>query len=187
MGIQLTLITFRSANQIFANMKNKLKKWLVVLLMAVMLCCILRQSSGQGKVSLAAGVGLPELINIGLRYQLADQAKAGFSVGWWPPSQPGWFSWGHLFSISGDFFIHFGGSSELTELRPWFARIGINYVCDSDEPWFLPVYLRIGRELNLDTDNGLSIDAGAGYNINHNATGVTPVMPVVGVSYFHRF
>lgn len=138
-------------------------------------------------MAIAPGVGFTELINLGLTFRVADQARVGFSVGWWPPSTEGWFGWGHLFVITGDFYTHFGGSSEYSTLRPWFARIGINYVREAEYSYFLPVYLRVGRELNIDENSGISIDAGVGYNLIYKSEGTAAVLPVFGICFFHRF
>ena len=163
-------------------------RWQVVVLRTAMLLIIQPpQSSGQGKVTFSPGVGFPELINAGFRYQVAGQSKIGLSVGWWPPSLSGsFFSWGHLVSYTGDFYAHFGRPSELSRLRPWFARIGISHIRDSGYPYLMFLYLRIGGEINFDTRNGLSIDGGFGYNVIPKYTGVT-VMPVTSISYYHRF
>ena len=168
-------------------MKNKANRLAGLLLLAALLCSMPRQSSGQSDVAIAPGVGFTELINLGLTFRVADQARVGFSVGWWPPSTEGWFGWGHLFAITGDFYTHFAGSSEYSTLRPWFARIGINYVRDADYSYFLPIYLRVGRELNIDESSGISIDAGAGYNLIYKSEGTAAVLPVFGICFFHRF
>jgi hypothetical protein len=138
-------------------------------------------------VDIAPGIGFTEMINFRLRFQVADQARVGFSIGWWPPSTSGWIGWGHLFAFTGDFYTHFGGSSEYSTLRPWFARIGINYVRDAEYSYFLPVYVRVGRELNIDSQTAVSIDAGAGLNLISGSAGTAALLPLLSISYVYRF
>ena len=168
-------------------MKNKTKGWAGVLLMAALLCCTSRQSSCQSKVDIAPGIGFTEMINLRLRFQVADQARVGFNIGWWPPSQEGWFGWGHIFSFTGDLYIHFAGSSDLSGLRPWFGRFGINYTRDADNAYFLPLCFRVGRELNIDSQTAVSIDAGAGFNLISGSAGTAALLPLLSINYVYRF
>ena len=55
------------------------------------------QTSGQEKVSISAGIGIPELLNVGVQYQL-NQVQLGLSIGSMPIKDES------LFSISGDVF-----------------------------------------------------------------------------------
>ena len=172
-------------------MKETKHKWLVIIMIVLIQFCISTQSSGQGKVSFAPGIGFPELINIGIKYQFAEQQRLGFSAGWWPPSS-GFLSWGHLVALNGDFYHHFGGSPEHFGLRPFFIRAGMNYVFDSDMSfsdmsYFFTLYLRIGMDIRISGYSGISIDAGPGYNTIHQKNGLFPFIPAFGASYFFRF
>jgi hypothetical protein len=163
-------------------------KWLFIALIVLIQFAVLTQSSGQGKLTLAPGIGLPDLINIGLKYEVAEQARLGFSAGWWPPSN-GFLSWGHLVALNGDFYHHFGGSPDQSGLRPFFIRTGLNYVFDFEygDSYFLTLYLRIGAEIRLSGNSGISIDAGPGYNTIHEKNGMSALIPVFGASYYYRF
>jgi len=130
------------------------------------------QLFGQEEVSISTGFGLPEALNIGIRYQIHDQAKIGLSVGWWEND----------ISLSGDYYYHFGGSSKFSDIRPWYVRIGLNYVLD----WWTGSYLRVGRDFNLGKSFGISIDAGLMYNFTYRKHGLHPFITVYGVSLFYR-
>jgi len=49
------------------------------------------QIFGQGKVSLSAGLGIPELINVGIQYRI-EQAQIGIGFGYFPQSSSGYDS-----------------------------------------------------------------------------------------------
>jgi long-subunit fatty acid transport protein len=170
-------------NQI--KMKNKMKTLSCIPLMITLLLCSGRQMSGQGKVTMSVGVGLPELINIGMKYQVLDQAKIGLSIGWWPGTQYA----GNLLSFSGDFYYHFAGSSKFSDLRPWFGRIGLNYdrenLTDIINWWYS--YLRIGRDFYFNKKFGVSFDAGLTYHFNPETTGNSTFGAALGGCLFYRF
>jgi hypothetical protein len=77
------------------------------------------QLFGQEKVNISVGVGFPEVINLGMRYQI-NQSQIGASIGWWPGNPDAFlFNWENILSFSGDYYYHFGGSSKFSDLRPW--------------------------------------------------------------------
>jgi|APLow6443716910_1056828.scaffolds.fasta_scaffold72155_1 hypothetical protein len=137
--------------------------------------------SGQNRLTLSPGIGFPELLNIGIRYKIFDQAKIGLSIGYWPPSKPGWFSWGNLVSLSGDFYYHFGGLSNFSAIRPWYGRIGLSNILGAGG--YSVLCLRLGRDFNLDEKNGISLDAGMGLQFIEDSFFV----PVFGACYFFKF
>src|SRR5512133_342266 len=105
-------------------MKNL--RWMVLsnlFLSIILMTCIPEKLHGQGKIIVSGGFGFPELVNVGMRYQ-QGQTGAGITLGALP-----------IFSyltgaITGDFYYHFGGSSKLTEIRPWYGKIGVSYLQD---------------------------------------------------------
>lgn len=110
----------------------------------------------QERLSVAGGVGTPEMINIGLRAQF-DQVQLGFNLGTNPVYK------NDNFSASGDFYYHFGGSSDLTDLRPWYAKTGLTYM-NSEGEWEKRMNLvlvpRLGREINISEEFGIALEAG---------------------------
>lgn len=152
------------------------------------------QAGAQEKVNLSLGIGFPELINAGIRYQL-NQTQLGLSVGAMPVKD------GTSFSVSGDFFYHFAGSSAFSDLRPWYGRGGLNYWrTESDFAVDEYTYLnfRLGRDLNFSKRFGMQADAGAIFQLGHKETRKVPsdgwdfsnlefpVLPGVGLGLFYR-
>jgi len=144
------------------------------------------QMSGQKKANISFGIGFPELINVGIKYQVSDQTKIGFSIGYWPPSKPDWLGYNNLISLSGDFYYHFGGSSDFPGMRPWYGRIGLNIIFDLPSDYHIlseDIFLRTGRDIYFDENNGISLDGGFGVNFYD----YTNLFPAFGICYFHRF
>jgi hypothetical protein len=162
-------------------MRGKVKLLCHILIIITFAFINANQSFGQKKMILSAGIGFPDLLNIGIRYQILDQAKIGLSIGWWPPSSSsGIIIWGNLISFSGDFYYHFGGSSKFSDMRPWYGRIGLNNITN----YHPTSYLRIGRDLNSDKNFVISIDAGLGFqSVNKE---IYPI-PTLGLCSFYRF
>ncbi|MGA2408444.1 MAG: hypothetical protein ABSF81_17085 [Bacteroidales bacterium] len=123
------------------------------------------QTSGQKNVNISAGFGLPELLNIGVRYQL-EQVQIGLSVGSIPVKKDE-----SIFSVSGDVFYHFGGYSKLSTRHPWYGRVGLDYLKDETET-LLDKYLylnsRIGRDFNISKKIAIEIEAGAFFRLFYN-------------------
>ena len=147
------------------------------------------QMFGQKKALISGGIGFAEMINIGVKYQVSQQSQIGLSIGMWPPSDDWLFNWNSLISISGDFYYHIGGSSEYTEISPWYIRMGLVYIRVAGEDYIdnnLESHLRFGRDFNFSEDIGISLDAGVAAFLK-NETGFTSVLPVFGTSLFFRF
>jgi hypothetical protein len=156
-----------------------------ILLLIASLLNSSEKAFGQEKTNFSVGIGLMELLNIGIKYQILDQAKIGLSIGWWPGGQ---YS-GNLLSFSGDFYYHFAGSSKLSDLRPWYGRIGLNYdredLNENINWWYS--YLRFGRDFYFNKKFGISMDAGLNYHFNPEATGNFSFAPALGGCVFFKF
>ena len=70
-------------------------------------------------------------------------------------------------------------------MRPWYGRIGLDYIKDINysSNSILTPYLRIGRDLYLNKNDGISIDLGVGKDLILEDSFV----PALGISYFHQF
>ncbi|GAB2766125.1 hypothetical protein [Salinimicrobium soli] len=154
--------------------------------------------SGAQDFNVTAGMGLPELINVGLRVQFG-QKQLGVAVGTYPGTSE------DNFALSGDFYYHFGGSSEYTSLRPWFLKTGVTYLLAENE-WerqtsFLLVP-RVGREFNISPKFGIAVEGGllvilsdketvkkerepSFFDFDLDFTGF--ILPAAGVNFFYRF
>ena len=172
------------------EMKRKLIGRLMIL--GVFSCCC--QVFGQEKINVTAGIGFPELLNFGVRYQLS-QAQIGVSYGL------KYFGWPEgLFSISSDAYYHFGGKTKLSEIRPWYARAGLNYVRSETAALIekdLFLNLRVGRDLNVSKKVGVEIDAGPLFWLLKKETRkkppgwldfdiYIPLLPSIGITVFCR-
>ena len=88
-------------------MKNRVK-----ISYCILICIILYLSNqqttaaAQNKVNMSAGFGVPELVNLGIRYQL-HQAQLAFSIDSTPYGLDE-----KLLSLSADAYVHIGGVSK---------------------------------------------------------------------------
>ena len=136
---------------------------------------------------------MPEGINAGLHFQIKQaQIRIGFGI---MPLKDESF-----ISVSGDFYYHFAGFSELSSRRPWYGRIGLDYLHDEtkyviDKSLYLN--LRIGRDFNISEKIGIGIDAGTMFRLFHeeidkepsSALSINidfPVLPSFGICFFYR-
>ncbi len=150
------------------------------------------QLPGQEKVNLSAGFGLPELLNLGVRYQL-EQTQLGLSVGSFPVEDK-------LFCISGAVYYHFAGTSDLSNRRLWYGRIGLTYLYEETDALidkYLYLDLRVGRDINFSEKVGIEIDVGLVFQLSKEETRKRssgwfnldldfPLLPAFGVSVFYR-
>lgn len=134
-------------------MKNS---FLVVFFMTLFLLSG-NKGEAQEKYRVTAGIGLPELLNLGLRIQF-DQTQVGLTLGAIPWEEE------QNFAFSANFYYHFGGSSELITLKPWFLNTGVTYMKYEDQYeremtlFFVP---KVGREFNITSKFGVALELGA--------------------------
>jgi hypothetical protein len=148
----------------------------------------------QEKFNVSLGVGVPEFIHIGGRYQIR-QTQLGLGMGLIPSTDES------LISFTADAYYHFAGTSSLAKRKLWFARTGLVFIRDDHEQAvddFLYLNLRLGRDINLTQKFGLAIDAGAIFQLmkesrdkNPPGTGWDfdfnfPVLPAFGIGAFYR-
>jgi len=172
----------------------RMKRFRYIFLLGFLCCLAQTIASGQGSFRIGAGFGIPELLNAGLGYS-TGQLQLGVSVGSMPVKDE------RIISILGDIRYHFAGRSAYTHLRPWFARLGVNYMRDeiqSKIDCYVYLNARIGREFNLSTRVGIDLDAGAIFQLVKNETRKTPppgwslnihfpVFLSFGTGVFYRF
>ena len=148
---------------------------------------------GQEGVNITAGLGFPETINVGIRYE-KGQSQIGVAAGFLPATDE------RITNVSITFWHHFIGSSVFTERRPWYGRLGVDYINDKMEgsPGDKLVFLdmRGGREFNISENFGISLDAGILYKLYADAGGsdlgqfifdVMWALPAGGISIFYKF
>jgi len=149
--------------------------------------------NAQGTARLAIGMGIPEFLNLDARIcSNSSQLRLGFGI--LPLTEES------LISISGDLFIHLWGTQELSELKSWYLRTGLNYVRDETDVFldrYVYLSIRPGREYMFSERFGMDIDIGVlielwneeiryqpdtGWNFDFNF----PVLPALGFSLFYR-
>lgn len=162
-------------------MKKKVNHICSLILISIISFCCTNQLFGQEKINISAGIGFPEAINVGIRYQLS-QTQLGISIGSFPAKDES------IISISGDIYYHFGGLSELSSRRPWYARIGLNYFRDEKiSIWEYSYFnLRVGRDFNISKKFGIELDSGIGLRLMDTSDWDIPVIPSFGLGLFYR-
>jgi len=175
-------------------MKNKPKHLSFLFIVLVLLICPLHTTSAQEKLNLAAGVGLPELLNLNARFQF-QQAQFGIGFGTLPVKDE------LIWSASTDLFFHFAGQSAFSARRPWYFRSGLVFLRDENDALidkYLYLNLRVGRDLNLTPRLGIAPDAGILFELYNETvrplpgTGWNfdfdfPVLPTLGLTLYYRF
>ncbi len=151
--------------------------------------------SGQGKTSLSVSLGLPELINAGLRYNL-NQFQVGVNAGVFP-------DFGSvLLSVSANSYYHFAGESDFTRVRQYYIMSGINMLRSGGEnrsDMHLYINFRVGKELNLSKQVAFAIDAGIIYQFYYtyrissvdngapNSQKGPVILPSISLTYIYRY
>jgi len=153
-------------------MKDKINSSFYILLLIIIFFSCSIKSFGQEKVNISAGIGLPELLNLGLRYHFLEQAQIGICFGFMPLKNES------VISVSGDVYYHFAGLSEFSVRRPWYGRLGLNYLRDElnmkiDK--FTYFNMRIGREFHISRGSRIEIDAGAIIQLSYKREGTSSI------------
>jgi hypothetical protein len=118
----------------------------------------------QGKFELSGGFGIPEIINVKLRY--GQNIQVGACVHFLYYSAGGIFSEYYSWSGSAEILYHFAGKAKYVEQRTWYLLGGlgyyhIDYLMDiPHEEYDIGFYPRIGRTLNFSKKIGINLDAG---------------------------
>jgi hypothetical protein len=174
-------------------MKTKGKLLSQLMLLCIFGFCCSTPLFAQEKINLSAGTCLPELFNIGARYQL-KQTQIGLSVGSLPLKDE------QVISVSGDLYYHFAGISELSERRLWYGRLGLIYLHNETKSLigkYLCLNTRIGKDFNITKKVGFEIDAGVIFLLTSKETRKEPangwslnlkfpVLPSIGLGFFYR-
>lgn len=118
---------------------------------------------GQSSFKVHAGVGVPELAHAGVSIQLG-QFQLGLYGGTMPMKEE------RIFSVLGDVRFHFAGKAKHSDTRPWYARVGVDYMWYdtlAKKETFVYLVPRLGRELHFSRRFGLELDIGALLQLAH--------------------
>ncbi len=162
-----------------------------ILISITLFLCSGNKGFAQEKVKLSVGIGIPEFLNIGVRIPI-KQTQIGFNLGTWPNN-------GCFLSFSGDFYMHFGGTSKFSDRHPWYSRGGFNYLRSETSTLIKKsVYFnfRIGREISFSKKIGIELDIGPGFllfydQIEKTTEGIYTtypyqIFPFIGIAVFYR-
>lgn len=175
-----------------------MKRKTVCIPAAVAVAVLLSMGPVRGQSSdiyFSLGAGVPELINAGLGVSV-KQFQAGVTLGIFPYPKERILGAGLYMGY------HFAGRSEHTEIKPWYASLGFNYLSDKTEDIsdrYTYLALRLGREFNLSTKVALAIDGGVMAETSHSIVENEPqsgwdldwympaVLPTGGFKFIFRF
>ena len=136
------------------------------------------QIFGQRQISVSVGLDNIGLLNLGAQYQIR-QSQIGFSCGLVPRRNE------TFISIAGDYYYHFGKLPKLSNLRPWYGKLGLDYILDS---WsngidtYIFLNARLGRDFNISHKLGIGIDAGVGVPLLNSKR----IGPALGIRVFYK-
>jgi hypothetical protein len=151
--------------------------------------------SGQSKTSLTVSLGVPELVNTGVRFNF-DQFQIGMNAGVFP-------DFGSLLvSVSANFYYHFAGESDFTSIRQYYVMSGVNLLrsgMENRSDMHLFLNLRVGKELNFSKRVAFAIDGGIIYQFYYTYTyrglvdGASEsqrgpaILPSISLTYIYRY
>lgn len=171
-------------------MKNYRSLFRNLIIIALVLFGSSNKVFGQEKINLSGGIGLPDLLNVGVRYQL-NQSQFGISSG----------IYGEAIALTGDYYQHLLGTSKFSKRRPFYTRVGLTYIRDEDDIFldqYLFLVLRVGRDFNLSKNFGIQFDVGVPLEILHDETkkadynpspfsmDIDWFIPALGLTAFYR-
>jgi hypothetical protein len=136
------------------------------------------QIFGQRQINVSVGLDNIGLLNLGAQYQI-QQSQIGFSCGLVPRRNE------TFISIAGDYYYHFGKLPKLSNLRPWYGKLGLDYILDS---WsngidtYIFLNARLGRDFNISHKLGIGMDAGVVVPLL-NSKGIGPAL---GIRVFYK-
>jgi hypothetical protein len=129
-----------------------MKKLGFLMLVGLWVSHALAQDMALTRTRFIAGLSAPELLHVGLGFDVTKYNQLGLSAGVGP-------SWGTLWpSLTAEHRLYFGKTKELTNRKQWFFRQGASYFPAGDEG---AGTLSIGADLkSKHRDKGWTIDAG---------------------------
>jgi hypothetical protein len=134
-----------------------MKKFVLLIMLIAAL-----EVSAQGRFGITAGIGFPEAINLGVRYQI-EQMQVGVGFGIDPLYNVSYTS------ISGDVYYHFGRESEISYLKKWYGRVVVMHLRDESASYidkYVFLTTRIGKACSLSERFVIDLDIGVGFQLH---------------------
>jgi hypothetical protein len=168
-------------------MMNRIMKPLFTLVLITLLS---GQAFGIRGLNGTVGLGYPEAANLGLRFVFLN-AQLGVHAGLFPQGPNNSY-----FSAGAAAYYHFAGSSYWVKQKPFYARLGFDYVreevpTDISQNGYLD--FRAGRVMNISKRMGMELDAGFGIKLFENLEPENsqntspPIRLSLGLRWFFRF
>jgi hypothetical protein len=105
----------------------------------------------QSKVEISGGFGIPEYLNLKVKYGSNIQIALCQSI------MPSYTDWPAAIEI----YYHFGGKSKFVDQRPWYLLCGFGDLWRLNEIKYF--YPKLGRSFNFSKTVGINIDVGVFY------------------------
>jgi hypothetical protein len=159
----------------------------------ISLLCFDYKTFAQNKIGISTGIGLPELLNIGISYQF-DEIQIGLTAGTIPKD--------NVTSVFIYTQFHFEKLTDSSEISPWYLMYGLNYLRDETKSKINKYFhgnFRIGREIYLTKNIVFDFNIGMVIKIaektfwkeNNNyplgGTDFPTFFPSLGINTFYKF
>ena len=177
-----------------------MKKEILSVLMILTFFLFQGKAGAQEGINATAGLGFPEMLNLGLRLQF-ERTQLGVAVGIDP------FSDDDNIALSGNYYYHFGTKSEISGFPPWYVRAGFTYLNYKNEWERNTSYMigpGVGAEINITPKFGIAMEIGLSFVVHEEEKNNTErpddffgvdldlldfgfVLPAGGLNLFYRF
>lgn len=159
--------------------------------MALLFCSPVLYS--QERLDLSGGIGIPELLNLNIKYQF-KQFQIGIFAGTMPiPKET-------IYSLGGDLYYHFAGETKYSDLKPWYFKAGLNYLYDENSEMiekYTYFNFRTGYNMYDSKNLGLDMYIGICYQLSRQKIDKVPpgywdfnfnfkLLPSIGFAIFYR-
>jgi hypothetical protein len=134
------------------------KNLILICTLFVLFSSLTRAQIIKTKLDFIGGIGYPEFVHAGIRYQYIDVGQLGFYYGGDMGLNPEVI---RTWTI--DNFFHFGKLSYTTNRPAWYARQGFTYSIHTEEEFIYKysyIDLTAGREFGVTDWFGFNIDMG---------------------------
>ncbi|EAR00329.1 hypothetical protein [Maribacter sp. HTCC2170] len=153
---------------------------------------------GQQKPNITVGAGIPELLNLGIRYEFNENNIFGLSIGSTLSKNE------DVLSLSGSFFHHFGGKVNKANRKRTYFRMGLGYLREdgySSISKYGTLDIRIGWDFSLGVKTGIQLGIGPMFIIAENEIekfenddgwfdfdfkSGSIIYPSIGITLYHR-
>jgi len=147
----------------------------------------------QRNTTVTAGVGFPELLNLGINYQV-DRSHVGCTFGISPIIDD---VHKKLYAVSGYYYYHFGNSAKIPYYRPWHVRTGLTFAWgETTNVKYQNLFFdtRFGRRFQINPRMGVDLNLGAAFLISEKENYENPpfldlnwwLFPAIGLSLHYK-